>query len=123
MKLISLFVLLIAIALASAAPQKVETRRERKKLDEAVNKLPDTVHKTIKDMHAHGVPKEAIAQRIKHASKAAPASKLVDGVLRRDDPWKAEKSQREAKKRQNKLKNEIRKQERNDRKRKRHGEL
>lgn len=96
------------------------------KLSEAVDKLPDTVHKTIKDMHAQGVPKEAIAQRIKHVSKATTPDRLVEGVLRKDDPWKAEKAQRESKKRQNKLKNEIRKQEKNERNRKKfkkHNEL
>lgn len=88
------------------------------KLNEAVDKLPNTIHKTIKDMHAQGVPKEAIAQRIKHASKDASPDRLVDGVLRKEDPWKSEKANRDAKKRQNKLKNEIRKQEKMERSKK-----
>jgi hypothetical protein len=76
-------------------------------------------------MHAQGVPKEAIAHRIKHASKDASPDRLVEGVLRKEDPWKADKANREAKKRQNKLKNEIRKQDKKQRtdKKKKHREL
>lgn len=68
-------------------------------------------------MHAQGIPKDVIADKIKIATKDASASKVVEGVLK-DDPWKSDKAVKEAKKRQNKLKNEIRNKNRNDRKNK-----
>jgi hypothetical protein len=80
-----------------------------------VNNLPKSVHKTIKDMHAQGVPKDVIAEKIKLSSKGAPAKKIVEGVLK-EEPWKTEKANKEAKRRQTKLKNEVKKQQKEERK-------
>lgn len=60
-------------------------------------------------MHAQGVPKDVIADRIKLASKGAPAAKVVENVLK-EDPWKTDQAAKDAKKRQTKLKNEVKKQ-------------
>ncbi len=86
-----------------------------------MGKLPKAVHKTIKDMHAQGVPKEVIADKIKLSAKDTSADKLVDGVLK-SDPVQ-DKVARDAKKRQTKLKNEIRKQAKAERKNKFRREL
>jgi hypothetical protein len=101
--------------------QQLESRREKKKVEDAVNNLPKTVHKTIKDMHAQGVPKDVIAEKIRLSSKGTSAQKVVEGVLK-EDPWKTEKANKEAKRRQTKLKNEVKRQQKQERK-KSHREL
>lgn len=80
-------------------------------MEEKVNELPKLVQSNIQAMAAQGVPKKVIAEKIKLSAKGTNAEKLVEGVLRKEDPWKADRASRESKKRQNKLKNEIRKQE------------
>jgi hypothetical protein len=100
----------------------MESRRDRLKVEAAVNSLPKSVHKTIKDMHAQGVPKDVIADKIKQSSKGTTPQKVVEGVLK-DDPWKTEKANKDAKKRQAKLKNEVKKQQKQEKKKMRRGEL
>jgi hypothetical protein len=96
-----------------------ETRREKMKTKEEVEKLPDHVHKTIKSLHTQGMPKEAIAERIKHTAKNIPAHKIVDGVVgdgKAKTPYEDKKAQELAqRKKKQALKNDIRKHEKKDR--------
>ena len=90
---------------------------------EEVEKLPEHIHRTISNLHAQGMPKEAIADRIKHTAKKVPAHKIVDGVVgdgKTRSPLEERKAQEVAqRKKQQQLKNDIRKHEKKDRQRKR----
>jgi hypothetical protein len=77
---------------------------------------PIGIKKTVLGLKAQGVPDAAIAARIKHsAPKDANHRDIIDGIVQekaRDDP----KAKQYVKKRDNKLKNDIRNEEKSRRK-------
>lgn len=91
------------------------SRREQRRLSETVDRLPSEIQKTVLGLQSQGVPKSAIADRIRYAAKGkADPEAIIDGINAKNakkDPNAA----KNAKKRQAFLKNEARKLEREKR--------
>lgn len=95
----------------------IPSRKEQQKTAEALKSLPPRVEKTIRGLNAQGMPKQAILDRIKHVAKDKDVNpeRLVESILKKDPKREAKLSAND-KKRAAKLKNDIRLQEKKQRK-------
>jgi hypothetical protein len=112
-----LLLLNLLLVLGCVSSLHVPSAREQKRTKEVLKDIPNKVENTIRGLNAQGVPKEAIMERVKHIAKEKdiPAERLVDGVLKKD-PRRDSKISANEKKRAAQLKNEIREQEKKQRK-------